>query len=47
MTYRILADVPHTATAGPDGCVVMDIFAPPRHDWDAHEPGDPKTPRWP
>jgi quercetin dioxygenase-like cupin family protein len=47
MTYRILADVPHTATAGPDGCVVMDIFAPPRHDWDAHEPGAPKTPRWP
>jgi unsaturated pyranuronate lyase len=47
MTYKILADVPHTATAGPDGCVVMDIFAPPRADWGALEPQEPTPPIWP
>jgi quercetin dioxygenase-like cupin family protein len=47
MTYNIPADVPHMATAGPDGCVVMDIFAPPRHDWDRFQPGEPRAPRWP
>jgi quercetin dioxygenase-like cupin family protein len=47
MTYRILADVPHMATAGPDGCVVMDIFAPPRADWGALEPQEPSPPIWP
>lgn len=46
-TYRILADVPHTATAGPDGCVVMDVFAPPRSDWARFEPAEPRPPRWP
>jgi len=33
-TWRILADVPHEATAGPDGAVVIDVFAPIRTDWD-------------
>ena len=47
MTYCIRADVPHTATAGPDGCVVIDIFAPPRADWDRFEPQDAREPRWP
>ena len=46
-TYRILADVPHEAWAGPDGAVVMDVFAPIRADWDAFEPQDPSAPRWP
>jgi quercetin dioxygenase-like cupin family protein len=47
MTYRILADVPHTATAGPDGAVVMDVFAPPRADWARFQPQEPREPRWP
>ncbi len=47
MTYAIPADIPHTATAGPDGCVVIDVFAPPRHDWDGFEPGEPRPPVWP
>jgi quercetin dioxygenase-like cupin family protein len=46
-TYDIPADVPHMATAGPDGCVVMDIFAPPRHDWDRFESQEPSPPLWP
>jgi quercetin dioxygenase-like cupin family protein len=46
-TYRILANVPHTATAGPEGCVVIDVFAPRRADWARFEPGEPRPPRWP
>lgn len=46
-TYRILSGVPHTATAGPEGCVVMDVFAPPRSDWSRFEAEEPRAPRWP
>jgi quercetin dioxygenase-like cupin family protein len=28
--YHAPAGVPHGATAGPDGCVIVDLFAPPR-----------------
>ena len=45
--YTIPSNVPHEATAGPDGAVVIDVFAPPRRDWDALEPGEPRGPRWP
>jgi unsaturated pyranuronate lyase len=45
--YTIPSNVPHEATAGPDGAVVIDVFAPPRGDWGALEPGDPRKPRWP
>jgi quercetin dioxygenase-like cupin family protein len=34
-TWRILSDVPHEVHAGPEGAVVIDIFAPARHDWDS------------
>ncbi len=47
MTYTIPADVPHTATAGPDGTVVIDVFAPPRSDWRAFETLEPRPLRWP
>jgi len=46
-TYVIPADVPHNATAGPEGAVVIDVFAPIRADWKAFEPGEPTAPRWP
>jgi quercetin dioxygenase-like cupin family protein len=46
-TYRILADTPHEATAGPDGAVVLDVFAPIRADWEAFAPQQPSAPRWP
>jgi quercetin dioxygenase-like cupin family protein len=46
-TYRILADTPHEANAGPDGAVVLDVFAPVRSDWEAFEPQEPSEPRWP
>jgi quercetin dioxygenase-like cupin family protein len=46
-TWRIRSDVPHQAQAGPDGAVVIDVFAPIRADWDALPIMDPTTPVWP
>lgn len=31
--WRTPGDVPHSLRAGPDGCRVLDIFAPPRDDY--------------
>ncbi len=46
-TWRILSDHPHDVQAGPEGAIVIDVFSPPRSDWDAL-PIAPKTaPRWP
>ena len=33
-TWRILRDVPHEVHTGPEGAVVIDVFAPARDDWD-------------
>ena len=47
-TYVIPANVPHEVTAtGPDGAVVIDVFAPIRDDWSRFEPQAPRKPRWP
>ena len=46
-TWRIPSDTPHTATAGPEGAVVIDIFSPPRADWAAQEPLEVRRPAWP
>jgi quercetin dioxygenase-like cupin family protein len=45
-TWRILSDRPHDVVAGPEGAIVLDVFAPTRDDWSfpLREPG---TPRWP
>jgi quercetin dioxygenase-like cupin family protein len=45
--WRIPADVPHWAQAGPEGAVVIDVFSPPREDWAALERLEPRPPRWP
>ena len=45
--WRIPSDVPHEVKAGPEGAVVVDIFAPPRSDWGALERLAPRPPRWP
>jgi quercetin dioxygenase-like cupin family protein len=31
--YTIPGNLPHAATAGPEGCVVLDIFSPPREEY--------------
>ena len=46
-TWRILGHVPHSVTAGPNGAVVVESFAPRREDWDARERISPRPPRWP
>ena len=46
-TWRIPSNLPHDAVAGPDGAVVVDIFAPVRADWDALPSSAPRPPRWP
>jgi quercetin dioxygenase-like cupin family protein len=45
--WRIPSNAPHSATAGPDGAVVLDVFNPTRDDWKALEPEPPRTPVWP
>jgi quercetin dioxygenase-like cupin family protein len=46
-TYVIPSNVPHEAIAGPEGTVVVDVFAPVRAEWRDMEPAAPREPRWP
>jgi quercetin dioxygenase-like cupin family protein len=46
-TWTIPSNVPHEVTAGPDGAVVIDVFAPVRGDWEGLEKSPPREPRWP
>jgi quercetin dioxygenase-like cupin family protein len=46
-TWRILGDVPHTAVAGPEGAVVIDVFSPIRSDWEDRPVLDRTQPVWP
>jgi len=46
-TWRILSNRPHRAVAGPEGAVVVDIFAPARTDWNDLPASEPRPPVWP
>jgi quercetin dioxygenase-like cupin family protein len=46
-TYVIPSHVPHNVVAGPEGCTVVDVFAPIRADWEKLERPDPFPPDWP
>ena len=46
-TYVIYSNVPHSAVAGPEGCVALDVFAPVRADWHKLPAEPPRTPVWP
>ncbi len=47
-TWRIPSNTPHQVTTGPEGATVIDVFAPPRDDWDSLPLGDPRPAvRWP
>jgi quercetin dioxygenase-like cupin family protein len=46
-TWRIPSNVPHEVHVGPEGAVVIDVFAPVRQDWGDVEPQAGRTPRWP
>ena len=41
-TYVISGGVRHSAVAGPEGTVALDIFSPPREDWEALERSEPR-----
>lgn len=45
--YTIPSHVPHDAVAGPEGCSVVDVFAPVRADWERLERTEPFPPDWP
>ena len=47
MTYAIPSDTPHEAVIGPEGAVVIDVFAPVREDWKALPEAEERPPRWP
>jgi len=50
-TWRIVANTPHEVVTGPDGAVVIDVFAPARSDWEDRpfvgSREEPATPLWP
>jgi quercetin dioxygenase-like cupin family protein len=46
-TWCIPGDVPHEVRAGPEGAVVVDVFAPGRDDWAGIQRDAPRPPRWP
>ena len=46
-TYVIQADVPHRARSGPGGATVIDVFTPPREDWEQLERDQPHPGNWP
>ena|SRR5579871_6477404 len=45
--WVIPAHVPHTVTVGPSGAVIVEVFSPPRHDWESVETLPPGPGRWP
>ena len=46
-TWRIPGGMPHAADVGPEGAVVIDVFAPPREDWKELEHLEIRQPLWP
>ena len=46
-TWRIPANTPHSARAGRDGAVVLDVFTPTRDDWKELPADARRTPLWP
>jgi quercetin dioxygenase-like cupin family protein len=45
--WSIPSNAPHEVTAGPEGAVVLDLFAPGRADWQEIDAQEPRRPNWP
>ena len=45
--WRIPPNAPHSASGGPGGAVVLDVFAPPREDWKPIGADEPRPPSFP
>ncbi len=46
-TWRIPSNTPHEVHTGPEGAVVIDVFAPVRADWGELDLLEPQPPVWP
>jgi quercetin dioxygenase-like cupin family protein len=46
-TWCIPSNAPHEVTVGPEGAVVIDLFAPGRADWQQIDAAEPRRPNWP
>lgn len=46
-TYVIPPDLPHSAVSGPQGAVAIDVFSPPREDWEQLERSQARQAAWP
>jgi quercetin dioxygenase-like cupin family protein len=46
-TYVIPGNVPHSASTGPEGATVVDVFNPVRADWEQAERLDARPGKWP
>ena len=46
-TWRIPSNVPHEVRVGPEGAVVVDVFAPVRRDWGDLGEAPARAPLWP
>jgi quercetin dioxygenase-like cupin family protein len=46
-TWNIGAHVPHSVVTGPDGAVLVEVFAPARDDWQTIERQEPRPALWP
>jgi len=44
-TWTIPPNVPHEVHVGPRGAVIVDVFSPPREDWEAFERMSPRPHR--
>ena len=45
--WRIPSGTQHLVVAGDVGAVVIDVFSPPREDWERQERLTPRQPSWP
>jgi quercetin dioxygenase-like cupin family protein len=45
--WRIPAGAPHEAHVGPDGALAVEVWSPPREDWEQVERQEPRSPGWP
>jgi quercetin dioxygenase-like cupin family protein len=46
-TWSIAPNVVHSGQAGPAGAAVIDVFSPPRGDWEELDRLEARQPRWP
>jgi len=46
-TWRIRGGVPHEVETGPEGALAVELWSPPREDWEQLEREEPRPTGWP